>query len=215
MGRLELDRNRVLGDMANAADSQALGAQEANIRGLSTLGDIAGQADRSEIDRFRSSTDAALAADRLGLDRMSTGADIAFRGDDSRRADFDSESRAANQAAQLGLDRTRLGADIAQTLSQNDLARINSTMNAAGSAESDRQARQSARMDDQFRLTDTIMRSIGADMESVIAGGTQDFERQWQATILPRMQEAGMDQKQIDQTYEALRMGAEAYAAGA
>jgi hypothetical protein len=214
LGNQQLDRNRLMGDLANQADSQALGAQNANIAGLGTLGDIAGRASGEETDRFRASTDAALGADRLGLDRMTSGADVAFGVDEGNRRDFDSTTRAASDAAGIELDRNKFGADVAQTLGQNDFQRLQGTMGAASQAEGDRQGRQNSQIDATMRQTEQMLSSLGTSMEQFFSGSEADFERRWEAEMLPMLQAADMDQKQIDQTYQVFKAVGEAYAKG-
>jgi hypothetical protein len=202
-GNLELGRNELLGNMANAADSQALGAQNANISGLNAFGNIASSADSAETNRYQASTNAMNNADRTALDRMNSGADIAFRGDDSARADYTASTNAANQSAQLGMDRTRTSADIANTLSGNDLNRLDSFNNAAGGAEGSRQARQQQAMEDMRGYSAQMQGAISSALSSIQDGSQTDWEAAWQAQVLPLAQKAGMDQKQIDQLYEA------------
>ncbi len=214
MGGLELDRHQTLGNMANAADTQANAAQELNLRGLDTYNDIAGQADRSQVDRYTASTNAMNNADRTALDRLGTGADIAFRGDDTRRADYQTSMGAARDAASLGMDRTRLGADIANTGSNNDLARLEAFNRTAGAAEGSRQARQNTRLDAQFRQTDQMLNMIGSSMSDLFEGGQADWENQFNASIAPALQAAGMDQQQIDSLRKDLESAAKLYAGG-
>jgi hypothetical protein len=121
---------------------------------------------------------------------------------------------AANQAGNLGLDRTRLGAEIGDTLSDNDLQRLNSFNNTAQGAEGQRQERQNSRLDAQLRQTDQVLGAIGKSYEDIIGSSMEDFENNWKSEILPLLQEAGTDQKQLDQTYETLKEGAKAYFGG-
>jgi hypothetical protein len=202
-GNLELGRNQLLGNMANNADSQALGAQNANIAGLNAFGNIASSADSAETNRYQASTNAMNNADQTALARMNSGADIAFRGDDSARADFTASTNAANQAAQLGMDRTRTSADIANTMSGNDLNRLNSFNSAASGAEGSRQARMQQTMADVRAHSQQAYQMISDVMKSIQSGEQTDWETEWQSKLLPVMQAADIDQKQIDQLYEA------------
>lgn len=213
-GNLELSRNELLGNMANNADSQALGAQQANISGLNAFGNLASSADSAELNRFNSRNDAMLAADRQQLDRMNSGADIAFRGDDANRADYTASMNAAGQAANLGMDRTRTSADIANTLSGNDLNRLDSFNRAASGAEGSRQARQQAAIEAISGYSQQVQSAIGSALQGVLSGSQADWEAAWEAELLPQMQKAGMDQKQIDQVYELFKGVAEAKAKG-
>lgn len=213
-GNLELSRNELLGNMANNADSQALGAQQANISGLNAFGNLASSADSAELNRFNSRNDAMLAADRQQLDRMNAGADIAFRGDDSRRADYQTSMTAAGQAANLGMDRTRTSADIANTLSGNDLNRLDSFNRAASGAEGSRQARMQQTLDAVSGYGAQVQNAIVSGLQSIMSGSQQDVEAMWEASMLPALQRANMDQKQIDQIYELVKGVAEAKAKG-
>jgi hypothetical protein len=213
-GNLELSRNELLGNMANQADTQALGAQEANIAGLNAFGNIASNADSAEARRYESTTNAMNQADRTALDRMNSGADVAFRGDDSRRADFDSSMGAANNASRLGMDRNRQAADIANTMSQNDLSRLQGFMNSAGQAEGSRQSRMNSTVNAISGYSQQVQGAISSTLQGIINGSQADWEAAWQADLLPELQRAGMDQKQIDQLYEMVKGVAEAKAKG-
>jgi len=204
-----LGRNRLLGDMANQADTQALGAQEANIRGLGTLGDIAGRAGTEETDRFRASNDAALGADRLGLDRLTAGADIAFEGDEQARKNFETSANAATSAANIGLDRQRLGRDIAGDLTDDDLARLEATFGGADLAEDDRQSRQKEAIKASAQQAEAIMNSVGSSLSNLIGLSDEDFERQWQSTILPMVQQGLLTGQQANDLKEALKYAGE------
>lgn len=208
----ELSRNELLGNMANMADNQSNAAQELNLRGLDTYGNLASQADRSQVDRYTASTNAMNNADRTALDRLGLGADIAFRGDDTRRANYQTSMGAARDAANLGMDRTRLGADIANTASGNDLARLEAFNRIAGQAEGSRQARQSTRLDAQFRQTDQMLNMLGTSMSEFFEGSQGDWENKFNAELAPLLQQAGYDQQQIDAVRKDIQAGAEAYA---
>ena len=210
----ELNRNELLGNMANNADSQALGAQNANIAGLQAFGNIASNADTAETNRYEASTNAMLNADKFGLDRLNSGADVAFRSDDSERADFTASTNAAYQAANLGMDRNKTSADIANTLSQNDLQRLDSFNNQASGAEASRQARQIAKMTATAGYSQQVQSAISNALNGLISGSQADWEASWEAEILPKLQEAGTDQKEIDQLYEMFKGAAEAKAKG-
>src|SRR5690606_41755229 len=67
------------------------------------------------------------------------------------------------------------------TLFRSDLARARATMDAASTAEGDRQARQTQKMNDQFRMADSVLSSIGASLDDLIKGGLEDFDKMWQA----------------------------------
>jgi hypothetical protein len=200
--------------MANQADTQALGAQEANIAGLNAFGDIAGQADRSETDRYTASTNAMNNADRTALDRLNSGADIAFRGDENKRANYDSSMRTAEGASRLGMDRNKTSADIANTLSNNDLNRLDSFNRAASGAEGSRQARMQSTMNAVSGYSAQVQGAISSAMQSIVDGSQADWEASWEADVLPTLQAANMDQKQIDQIYEMVKGVAEAKAKG-
>lgn len=213
-GRLELDRHDLLGRLADNADSQAVRAQEANISGLNAFGNIASAADTAETNRFNARTGAMLDADKFGLDRLSTGADIAFKSDDNRRANFDSSSRSAEAAARLGMDRIGKSADIANTLGQNDLQQLEAFNRTASGAEGSRQARMNSTMEAISGYSQQVQGAIMGALQGVISGSQADWEASWEAELLPLMQKAGMDQKQIDQVYELGKGIAEAKAKG-
>ncbi len=208
----ELARNELLGNMANNADSQALGAQNANIAGLQAFGNIASNADSAEARRYESSTTAMNNADQTALDRLNSGADIADSLDANKRANYDSSMGAANNAANLGMDRTRTSADIANTLSGNDLSRLEGFMNAAGQAEGSRQGRLNTTANNISGYSQQVQGAIGNTLQGIIDGSQKDWESAWQADLLPELQKAGMDQKQIDQLYELFKGVAEAKA---
>jgi len=210
----ELGRNELLGNMANNADSQAARAQEANIAGLNAFGNIASNADSAEARRYESSTTAMNNADKTALDRMNSGADIAFRSDDTKRLNYDSSMRAAEAASRLGMDRNKTSADIANTLSQNDLNRLDSFNRAASGAEGSRQARMQQTMEDVRGYSQQVQGAISSAMQGIIDGSVADWEAAWEAEMLPAMQEANMDQKQIDQVHEMVKGVAEATAKG-
>jgi len=201
MGTLELDRNELLGKMANDADTQALGAQNSNIAGLTAFGTLANNADRNEIDRYTQSTQAMNNADKTALDRMNSGADQAFRVDENKRANFDSQAQAANNAAQIKDQRLRTGAEIANSGSQNDLARLNDFNNQSQGAENQRQARQQAFLDATAGYSKTVQSTIANALAGVLNGDQELTEQQWQMEILPQLQAAGMEQKDIDRLY--------------
>jgi hypothetical protein len=213
-GNLELNRNELLGNMANNADSQALGAQQANISGLNAFSNIASNADSAETNRYNATTAAMNNADRTALDRMNSGADIAFRGDENKRANFDSSMRTAESASRLGMDRNKTSADIANTLSQNDLSRLNNFMGAASQAEGSRQGRLNSTVNAISGYSQQVQGAIAQALQGVISGSQADTEAAWEADVLPVLQRANMDQKQIDQVYELFKGVAEAKAKG-
>lgn len=194
-----LDRNRLLGDLADRADSQALGAQNSNIAGLNAFGNIASSADSAETNRYQASTNAMNQADQTGIDRMRTGADIAFAGDANNRANYDSSMNQARNSANLGMDRTRLGADLMNTASQNDLSRLDSFMNNARTAEGDRQSRNKTTADAISGYSKQVQSTITDALSGFTDKGQGDWESYAQASLLPALQEFGLDQKQIDQ----------------
>jgi hypothetical protein len=208
-GNLELGRNELLGNMANNADSQALGAQQANISGMNAFGNLASSADSAETNRYNATTAAMNNADRTALDRMNSGADIAFRGDENKRANYDSSMRTAESASRLGMDRNKTSADIANTLSNNDLNRLDSFNRPRRRS---RQARQQATMNAISGYSQQVQGAISQALNGVIDGSQADIEAAWQADVLPVLQRAQLDQKQIDQVYELVKGVAEAKA---
>jgi hypothetical protein len=214
LGSQELARNELLGSLANMADSQALGAQNANIAGLNAFGNLASSADSAETNRYQASTNAMNAADRTALDRMNSGADIAFRGDENQRANYQTSMGAARDVANLGMDRIQTSSDIAQTLGQNDLNRLDSFNRAASGAEGSRQARQQSAINAISGYSQQVQGAISNALQGIIDGSQADWEAAWEAELLPEMQRAGMDQKQIDQVYEMVKGVAEAKAGG-
>lgn len=209
-GNLELNRNQLLGNLANMADTQALGAQNANISGLNAFGNLAGQADTAETNRYQATTNAMNQADRTALDRVTSGADIAFRGDENARQDYLAETGAAANAANIGLNRQQLGANIANQLSANDLARLQAFNQTAQGAEGQRQGRQTAALDATFRQTDQMLGMLGTSMDQLINMGQAEAEQYLQANVVPALQAAGYDQRQIDQTLESIKAGIQA-----
>jgi hypothetical protein len=197
-GDLEIDRNRVLGDQASAADSQALGAQNANIAGLNAFGDIAESADRAETDRYEASTAAMDRADQTGMDRTRLGADMAFKTDESERADFTANANAARDAGNMALDRTKTGADIVDRASDNDLDRLKEFGNQTGQAEDDRRARQVETITAQANMSRDMANLVNSAYGQFLAGDQADFENHFATAIAPKLQQAGMDQQQID-----------------
>lgn len=213
-GNLQLNRAQTLGNLANQADTQALGAQNANIAGLNAFGNLAQSADTAQTNRFEARTNAMNQADRTGLDRLRTGADIANQVDTGNREDFRASMGAANDAAQLGQAQTRLGADIAQQMSTNDLNRLEAYNRTAGAAEGSRQARQGAALDAQFKQTDQMLNQLGTSLGAVINMGQAEAEQYLQAQVMPALQAAGWDQKQVDQFLAVINEGIKAKAGG-
>lgn len=214
MGQLEISRHQTLGQLANNADSQALGAQNANISGLNAFANISSNADSAEARRYESTTNAMNQADRTGLDRLKAGADIANNVDTGNREDFRASTQAANNAAQLGIDRTRLGAEIANNASANDLARLQTFNNTAQGAEGQRQARQTAQQEAQFRQTDQMLQRLGMSMKDLTDMGQEEAEQVLQAQVVPALQAAGWDQKRIDEFLAVANEGLRASASG-
>lgn len=212
LGNQELARNELLGTMANQADTQALGAQNARTDALSAFGNIAGQADTAETNRFTARTGAMNEADRNATDRLRTGADIANQVDTGNREDYRAQTDAASRAAELGLDRTRLGADIASQGSANDLARLQAFNNIAQGAEGQRQGRQTARLESQQRMAESLSNMLGKNFSDLFSGSQADFENRIQTEVVPFLQEAGYDEQQINQFVEVLQSAGEAYA---
>lgn len=210
----QLARNELLGNQANAADTQALGAQNANISGMSALGNIAGQADTAQTNRFNAATGAMSQADRDQLARVQGGADIAFRGDENARQDYTASQNAANQAAQTGLDRTRLGADIAATASGQDLQRLNAFNNQSQGAENQRQNRVQSQVNAVSNQTNQALNSIGEDVSKLTSMSQADFDQYAQATLMPKLQAAGMSQKDADNLIQEISAGIRAGAGG-
>lgn len=209
-----LKRNELLGNLASSADSAALGAQNANIAGLNAFGNIASSADSAETNRYNATTSAMNAADRTALDRMNSGADIAFKGDENKRANYQTSMGAARDVANLGMNRNEQAANIANTLGGNDLARINSFMSAAGQAEGSRQGRMNSTINAISGYSKQVQSAISDALEGAISGNQSDWESAWQAGLLPTLQKANLDQKQIDQIYELFKGVAEAKAKG-
>ena len=201
-GQLELNRHEVLGQMANNADTQALGAQNANISGLNAFNDIANNADRNETSRYEARTNAMNQADKTALDRLSTGADIAFRGDENRRADFEAQANAANNSGQLRNDRLRTGAEIANTGSGNDLARLDSFNQTAQQAERDRQGRLETTANATANYSQQVQQRVNDMLDSVLNGDVEMTQQRWEMEIVPMLQAAGYEQKQIDQLWQ-------------
>jgi hypothetical protein len=198
LGNQELDRNRLLGDLANNADSQQTAGQNSRVSGLNALSNAASNADNAETNRYQASTTAMNNADRTGLDRMNTGAENAFRVDDTNRANYTAGASAASDAARINQDRTRLGADIASTGSRDDLARVNAFNETAQGAESQRQARQIAKLDSVRSLSQDLQNMIGQGLSNVIGGSQADYENWFQSEMMPALTKAGYDQKKID-----------------
>lgn len=195
-GEQTLGQQTMLGNQARQADVTGLETMEQERRGMETLGSLANDADRNETDRFAARTSAMNAADRLGLDRLNSGADIAFRGDENAREDYRVGAGVANDAANLSLDRTRLGADIANSGSRNDLARLDSFMNATSIAEDDRQGRQHAALDAMNEYSDDVQGALSSGLSAFFSGEYQSFEDAFNAVIAPVLQEAQYDEKQ-------------------
>jgi hypothetical protein len=145
---------------------------------------------------------------------MNAGADIAFKGDENKRANYDSSMRTAESASRLGMDRNKTSADIANTLSNNDLNRLNSFNTAAGGAENSRQARMNATIEAASGYGQQVQSAIVNGLQGILDGSQKDVEAAWEASILPVLQSANMDQKQIDQIYELVKGVAEAKAKG-
>jgi hypothetical protein len=199
-----LDRHELLGNLANSADSQALGAQNANIAGVQAFGNIANNADTAETNRYEASTTAMNNADKTGLDRVKTGADIAFGVDDGNREDFTADSTAAYNAANVRDNRKNTAANIANMGSDNDLARLDSFNNAAGSAEGQRQSRLINSIAATRNYSNDVMGALTSGFKSAAAGEYASFEDWFEAEMASSMQEAGLDQ----QDKEAFRQDA-------
>ena len=59
-----------------------------------------------------------------------------------------------------------------------------------------------------------VQNAIVSGLQSIMSGSQQDVEAMWEASMLPALQRANMDQKQIDQIYELVKGVAEAKAKG-
>lgn len=112
------------------------------------------------------------------------------------------------------MDRTKTSADIANTLSNNDLNRLDSFNRNAGGAEASRQARQTAALNATAGYSAQVQNAVSSALEGIVSGNIEDWEQQWEAELLPLLQKANMDQKQIDQIYELGKGVAEAKAKG-
>jgi hypothetical protein len=200
----ELGRNELLGNMANNADSQALGAQNANIQGLQAFGNIASNADSAEARRYESSTTAMNNADRTGLDRMNSGVTNALAVDTGNRQDFDSEATAANNAANIRNNRLQTAANIADMGSDNDLNRLDSFNDNAGSAEGQRQSRLLTTIQQTRNYSNDVMGALTRGFESAASGEYKSFEDWFNAEMASSQQAAGLDQ----QDKEAFRQDA-------
>jgi hypothetical protein len=203
LGAQELDRSRLLGDLANNADSQAARVQEGNLAGVNAFGNLANSADSAETNRYNATTSAMNNADRTGIDRMTAGANIANNVDANSRADYTASNNAAQQAANTGMDRTRLGADLMNTASQNDLNRLNAFNDTANSAENSRQSRNTTAVNAISGYSKQVQSTISNALSDFIDKGQGDWENYAQASLVPELQKAGLDQKQIDQVLSA------------
>jgi hypothetical protein len=192
----ELGRHELLGTMANSADTQATNAQNARTDAMSAFGDLANNADRNEIDRYTSSTNAMYNADRMGLDRMNAGADIAFGVDDGNREDYTAEANAATNAANIRNDRVRTTKDIYDTGSDNDLDRLRETNNQAGNAERDRQARQIAKLNATGQFSNDMLQGLSKGMDAFYSGDKEAWNDYFNAQLGPKLQAAGFSQQE-------------------
>jgi hypothetical protein len=211
MGQLQNQSQSILGDIANNADSQAARAQEANIAGLNAFGTLSNNADRNEIDRFDSRTNAMEDADRMQLDRTKTGADIAFRSDDAERADYIAETNAAQGAAGVTNNRQTTASNIINQGSQRDLDRLNAFNDTAQGAEASRQMRQLSQIESVRNMTQDLQNLIGDNMNSLMQMDQADFENWFNAEMAPALEARGYDQAAIDGLRKDLGTGLQIY----
>jgi hypothetical protein len=209
-------RQQLLGEQARAGDLSSLAGFGANLAGVETfgnlnnqmgqlqnesqsiLGQMANNADRNEIDRFDSRTNAMEDADRNQLARMNSGADVAFRSDDAERADYNAETDRATNAASTRNNRLQTASNIYDTGSDNYRAGLNDTMAAADTAENDRQDRQNSRLNHMADFSGDVGSAVTAGLNAFFSGDQQAWEQSFETAILPYMQEAGYSQQQID-----------------
>jgi hypothetical protein len=102
------------------------------------------------------------------------------------------------------MNRTRTSADIANTMSQNDLGRLNSFMSSAGQAEGSRQSRQTAALNATAGMSRQVQDLVSNALANFDQGGQADWENYATTQLAPKLQAYGMDQKQIDELTQTL-----------
>ena len=193
--------------LSNAADTQALGAQQANISGLNALGNIANNADVAETNRYQASTNAMQGADRNAISRLTAGGDLANAADASRRADYTASMGAAQGAAAADMNRLQAASGIASTGSNNDLSRLNAFNATAQGAEGQRQTRAQSQLDNIMRRDAKMADLISGAQKALMDGDQQAFEDKFNSEIAPALQAAGYSQQEIDNLRDAAMKG--------
>lgn len=201
-------RQQLLGEQANMADTQALGAQNSNISGLNALGTAANNADSAESRRYESTTQAMNNADKTSLDRLTSGADIANMSDANRRGDYTASMGAAANAANTDTSRLTAASGIASTGSNNDLARLNAFEATAQGAEGQRQTRAQSQLDAVMKRDSKMADLISGAQKALMDGDQQAFEDKFNTEIAPALQAAGYSQQEIDNLRDAAMRGA-------
>lgn len=147
-------RQELLGNQARMGDLSSLSGFQANLAGLETFGNLAGQAGNQTLgqqtmlgNQARDADQSAQAAQNSNIQGLGTLGNIAGQADTAETNRYSASTNAMNQADRTGIDRLNSGADIAfrgdDNARQNFTAQANAATNA-GQLQNNRQNTQIA-----------------------------------------------------------------------
>lgn len=146
-------RQELLGNQARQGDLSSLGAFGANLSGLETFGNLAGQAGNQTLgqqtmlgNQAAQTDQSAQAAQNSNIAGLGTLGSIAGQADTAQTNRFTARTNAMNNADRTGLDRLQTGADIAFKGDANQRDNFTAQSNAATNAGQLQNSRQNTQI---------------------------------------------------------------------
>lgn len=134
-------RQELLGNQARAGDLSSLAAFGANLSGLETFGNLAGQAGQQTLgqqtmlgNQASQADQNAQAAQNSNIAGLNAFGNLSSNADQAETNRFTASTNAMNNADRTSIDRMQTGANIAGNVDQNNRANYDSQNNAATSA---------------------------------------------------------------------------------
>jgi len=171
-------RQELLGNQARQGDLSSLGAFGANLSGLETFGNLAGQAGNQTLgqqtmlgNQAAQTDQSAQSAQNSNIQGLGTLGNIAGQADTAQTNRFTARTNAMNNADRTGLDRLQTGADIAFKGDANQRDNFTAQSNAATNAGQLQNSRQNTQIsaanagsqNDLNRLNSTNNAAQGAE----------------------------------------------------
>lgn len=134
-------RQELLGNQARAGDLSSLAAFGANLSGLETFGNLAGQAGQQTLgqqtmlgNQASQADQNAQAAQNSNIAGLNAFGNLSSNADQAETNRYTASTNAMNNADRTQIERTRAGADIAQGVDNTDIARTNARTSAGTAA---------------------------------------------------------------------------------